>query len=109
MCSQSAGSGLASIASLTGTNAPNCAATGIAAARSTKTANKDAATKYNLFIILPPTSPEFEIILRIHFQLILNPTSENLRSICAEEHQLRDVHHLRMRSINRTQRSSVTV
>src|SRR5439155_22300886 len=28
-------------------------------------------------------APEFEIILRIHFQLILNPTGENLTSICA--------------------------
>jgi hypothetical protein len=54
MWSQSAGSGLASIAWVTGTNAPVCAtAAGIARPADATAPNKDAATRQDLFTILP--------------------------------------------------------
>src|ERR1700745_3178008 len=54
MWSQSAGSGLACISCVTGTNAPDCAATQTTGPADPTAKNKNETMRYALFIVLPP-------------------------------------------------------
>src|SRR5207247_7952018 len=61
MWSQTAGSPCACIACVTGTNAPDCAATLMAGPAETTAQNKNVTTRYALFIVLPPLVDGYEL------------------------------------------------
>src|SRR5213596_3198010 len=97
MWSQSAGSGLACISCVTGTNAPDCAATRMAGPAETTAQNKNVTTRYALFIVLPPLVDGYELPDRA-FKLGTNPLKKYATSLFPNK-QLPRVQSL-SRSIN---------
>src|SRR2546422_11268384 len=76
MWSQSAGSGLACMSCVTGTNVPDCAATRTTGPADTTAQTKNATTRYALFIDLPPLVDGYELLDRA-LKLETSPLEKN--------------------------------